>query len=133
MSEERALMPYIKPERREALATDYAAPINAGELTYQIQQLLKEYIELKGLRYAILAECLGSLEGAKIDLTERVLKPYEMQKCLDNGDVWPAALTRFGPELPEPASNAGPVIHQAYDPRNHDMVPVNIPKRERPN
>jgi hypothetical protein len=67
-------------------------PITAGELTYDLQQCLKRYLEDRGLGYQILAECLGSLEGAKLDLIERVVKPYEERKRAENGDVWPAEL-----------------------------------------
>ena len=88
--------------------------MNAGELTYKIQQLLKTYLEDRSLRYATLAECLGALEGAKIDLTDRVLLPYEKAKRIENGDVWPEQLVRHVTE-PGAVSNAGPVIHQAQE------------------
>jgi hypothetical protein len=45
------------------------------------------------LKYQTLAECLGALEGAKLDLIERVVKPYEAKKAEENGDVWPDSLT----------------------------------------
>jgi hypothetical protein len=64
----------------------------AGQLTYKLQQELKRYLLDNGLSYQALAECLGSLEGAKIDLTERVVKPYEAAKLEQNGDVWPGQL-----------------------------------------
>ena len=67
-------------------------PETAGELTYALQQVLKIYLEGTGLRYQHLAECLGALEGAKLDLTERMIKPYEARKLKENGDVWPESL-----------------------------------------
>ncbi len=88
-------MPYIKEQDQERLdgpdpRTNGAR--SAGELTYKLQQELKRYLNDKGLSYQVLAECLGALEGAKLDLTERVVKPYEARKLEDNGDVWPRHL-----------------------------------------
>jgi hypothetical protein len=67
--------------------------LNVGQLTYQLQQVLLTFIEDRELKYQTLAECLGALEGAKLDLIERVVKPYEAKKAEENGDVWPASLT----------------------------------------
>lgn len=87
-------MPYIDPQTRDRLSDPDLPPrarlaLNAGELTYQLQQVLLAYIKGHELKYQTLAECLGALEGAKLDLIERVVKPYEERKCEDNGDVWP--------------------------------------------
>lgn len=81
-------MPYIRSEDKIK-----DLPKNAGELTYAIQQVLKIYLEGTGLRYAHIAEVLGALEGAKLDFVERIVKPYENQKRMQNGDVWPLTLT----------------------------------------
>jgi hypothetical protein len=69
---------------------------NAGQLTYKLQQELREFLFSRGLSYQTLAECLGALEGAKLDLTDRVVKPYEAKKRVENGDVWPSELTHAG-------------------------------------
>ena len=84
-------MPYITDEAKKDVDMG-TPPANVGELTYKLQQALREYLETHGLRYQQLAECLGALEGAKLDLIERVGKPYEAKKCSDNGDVWPEDL-----------------------------------------
>ncbi len=86
-------MPYIvQPNRQELDSNWEAVPEDAGELTYVIQQALRAYLESRGLRYEQLAVCLGALEGAKLDLIERVIRPYEAQKLAENGDVWPEKL-----------------------------------------
>jgi hypothetical protein len=86
-------MPYIPKGRRDLIDRGLSAGENVGELTYAIQQLLCQYLEAHELRYQTLAECLGALEGAKLDLIERVVKPYEERKRAENGDVWPKELT----------------------------------------
>jgi hypothetical protein len=80
-------MPYITPEHQKDVDMG-TPPANVGELTYKLQQALREYLEEHGLRYQQLAECLGALEGCKLDLIERVVKPYEAKKRSENGDVW---------------------------------------------
>jgi hypothetical protein len=94
-------MPYITKFKRQELDSNWQAkPESPGELTYCLQQMLRWYLECSGLTYAHLAECLGALEGAKIDLTERVIKPYEAKKLAENGDVWPWDLTHPRQERP---------------------------------
>lgn len=80
-------MPYITEERKALIAAG-APRENAGELTYVIQQELRRYIAEHKTDYQTMAECLGALEGAKLDLYVRVIEPYEEQKRQDNGDVW---------------------------------------------
>lgn len=89
-------VPYVDTETRKRLNSTGKRtnhPQSVGQLTYDLQQRLKRYIDDRELSYQILAECLGALEGAKLDLTERVIKPYEARKCQTNGDVWPSSMT----------------------------------------
>lgn len=83
-------MPYLTDQRKRELA-EGAKPDTAGDLTWELQQMVLEYVEVKGLRYQTLAECLGALEGCKADLVDRMLLPYEHMKRAENGDVWPSA------------------------------------------
>lgn len=91
-------MPYITPNSQDEIDAG-RPPENVGELTYALQQVLKDYLQAKAesndgdVRYAHLAELLGALEGAKLDLINRVISPYEFAKCRENGDVWPDELT----------------------------------------
>ena len=94
------MCPYVDEHTRERLANKHSRTSgaqNAWQLTYNLQQELLRFIEGRGLSYQTLAECLGALEGAKLDLIERVIKPYEARKCEENGDVWPV---RFAPGRP---------------------------------
>ena len=109
-------MPYIEEKLKTKLDSDERDAQTAGELTYQLQQVLKKYLIAYGLKYQVLAECLGALEGAKIDLTERVIKPYEMRKARENGDVWPNHLTNAGTTPAAVSDNDAPRIRQIADP-----------------
>jgi hypothetical protein len=104
-------MPYVDMKTRERLDGDSRGiganrPQNAGQLTYDLQQCLKRYLEDRGLSYQTIAECLGALEGAKCDLIERVVKPYEARKLAENGDVWPLTLTSSTWMRPEAVEKA---------------------------
>lgn len=78
-------MPYIKKERRsEALQS----PLNAGELNYAITCLIDEYVKREGLKYRVINDALGALEGAKLEFYRRVVAPYENAKIVENGDVY---------------------------------------------
>jgi len=93
-------MPYIKKERREELAgslPSHNKPENPGELNYALTRVCAEYMERQrvasGLalpNYAIMAEVVGALEAAKLELYARVVRPYEDQKRIENGDVYHA-------------------------------------------
>lgn len=89
-------MPYVDQQTRERLEGDPPNnhAITAGQLTYDIQQLLVIYLEDRGVSYQTMAECLGALEGAKADFANRVLTPYEERKRRDNGDVWPEEILK---------------------------------------
>lgn len=84
-------MPYLKDNIKKSL-DDGWIPKTAGELTYCLQKQLHNFIEGKikcgGYHYEDLAVCLGALEGAKADLIQRVIEPYEVEKHAINGDVW---------------------------------------------
>ncbi len=80
-------MPYIPQVHREAAKT---TPLNPGELNYAITMLLQTY--LKGhatLSYQAINDCLGALEGAKLEFVRRVVNPYEDRKIASAGDVYP--------------------------------------------
>lgn len=86
-------MPYLSENEKELISKCGRPPINAGELTYAIQQQIKRYLDHRrqsdaGVRYADLAVVMGSLEGARFDFEMRVVEPYERAKREINGDVW---------------------------------------------
>lgn len=83
-------MPYIPAEDRPGL--DLRArtprPQTAGELNYMITTLLLGYVDEHGKRYATINDCLGALEGAKLEFYRRLAAPYEDDKIAENGDVY---------------------------------------------
>ena len=82
-------MPYLTIDRKVEL-NEGRHPTNAGELTYTIQQQIDKYLTGRGeaLCFGDLATCLGALEAAKSDFTDRVLLNYERKKWHQHGDVW---------------------------------------------
>jgi hypothetical protein len=86
-------MPYIKQEDRERLCGDAVydgelpTPQNAGELNYIFTCLMDNYLR-ENLSYQKINDCIGALEGAKLELYRRVATPYEIEKCKINGDVY---------------------------------------------
>lgn len=81
-------MPYIKKESKEQLKLDIV-PMNAGELNYVITKLMNYYIKhVKKESYQAYNDCLGALEGAKLELYRRKIAPYEDKKIKENGDVY---------------------------------------------
>jgi len=84
-------MPYIKQERREALAwTDSEFPATPGELAYIITRTLIEYAALNcpTENFQCITDLLGALEAAKLEFYRRVVAPYEDKKREENGDVY---------------------------------------------
>lgn len=82
-------MPYIQKDRRAHLSCYRAnLPDTPGELNYVISMLLIRYIEQKGLTYTHLNDCIGALEGAKLEFYRRTVVPFEESKRAENGDIY---------------------------------------------
>lgn len=79
-------MPYIKPEDRQFSIT--AVPETGGELNYAFTFIIRKYLENKELKYKLINDVLGALEGAKQEFYRRVVAPYEDVKIKENGDVY---------------------------------------------
>jgi hypothetical protein len=62
-------------------------PDSSGELNFAITNLLHIYLQRHGKKYATLNDCLGALEGAKLEFFRRVVAPYEDKKIEENGDL----------------------------------------------
>ena len=86
-------MPYIKQERRDAIASG-DAPKDAGELNFALTSIVDKYLQNKGLRYAHINEVVGALECAKLELYRRIAIPYEDQKIKESGDVYKSNVGR---------------------------------------
>lgn len=83
-------MPYIPQKKRAALDPVFACEPaqNAGELNFQITQLVQAFLKQGTESYARYNAAIGALECAKLELYRRKLAPYENQKIFDNGDVY---------------------------------------------
>lgn len=88
-------MPYISQQRRPlydeaiaALAAKFDADTPGGDINYIITRLLVHWIRKRGLSYAVLADAVGVMETAKLELYRRVAEPYEDRKIEENGDVY---------------------------------------------
>ena len=77
-------MPYITPEHRTEL--EIRKPLRAGELTYELYKMCKEYLGER-FRYDDIAIVLGCMESAKLELYRRVVAPFEDEKLEQNRDV----------------------------------------------
>ena len=82
-------MPYIydKP-RREVLACGEALPQDEAELNFMICFLADGFLASKGLTYANINKVIGAIECAKLEITRRIIAPYEDSKIAENGDVF---------------------------------------------
>ena len=78
-------MPYIAPQERAQFELNPQTP---GQLNYAITMLLKWYLNRKGLTYTHINDCLGALEGAKLEFYRRVVVPYEQGRIAENGDIY---------------------------------------------
>lgn len=90
-------MPHVRVTDRACRPSSVVPAENVGQLTFQLTAVLQDYIlERTSCRplsqqyvdYALLAECLGALEGCRADFLDSVLVPYEQRKKVENGDVW---------------------------------------------
>lgn len=80
-------MPYIDAESRARLA-DGSLAQTPGELNYVLTQVVLEYSIRMGSTYRAYNDCLGALEGAKLEFYRRLVTPYENRKITENGDVY---------------------------------------------
>ena len=75
-------MPYIKAERRGL------DPETAGELNYLFTEAILNYVKKRGVSYQTFNDCLGALEGCKLELYRRSISLYEDGKIKEHGDVY---------------------------------------------
>ena len=81
-------MPYVAQVYRKLLLDRQLTMMNPGDLNYMITILLNEYVGVHKLSYRTINDCLGALEGAKLEFYRRVAVPYEEGKLEENGDVY---------------------------------------------
>lgn len=80
-------MPYIKKEARYR-AGECGFCTTAGELNYLFTRSITKYLIDKGTSYQTINDCIGALEGCKLEFYRRIVVPYEDKKMKKNGDVF---------------------------------------------
>lgn len=95
-------MPYITPRQRNEIdeCLNERGCINSiditsigdiaqdpGKLNYIISNIIKSYMENKGISYSTYNEVIGVLECAKLELYRHHIGPYEQSKIEENGDL----------------------------------------------
>ena len=85
-------MPYLTAEKRENLldfnvTVGGRPPESAAELNYMITYCVKAFLNGRPLNYSVLNDCVGAIEGAKMEFQRRYVGPYEEKKLEQNGDV----------------------------------------------
>lgn len=90
-------MPYIKSEIKDTIELPYIK--DDGQLTYAIDAMAESLLAQKcdydwsTLSYAHLAQVIGDIECAKIELARRVLALLEDRKRVENGEVFESVAT----------------------------------------
>lgn len=81
-------MPYIKFDRRILFAgVDDLKPTTSGELNYLFTKLAINYLMSHPYDYETINAIKGAFTCASDEFTRRVIVPYEIKKCLDNGEI----------------------------------------------
>lgn len=82
-------MPYIPEAHRKDLIPHSGVPAETpGDLNFQLTRIMMDYYETHDESYRTYNDCLGALEGCKLELYRRKIAPYEDLKCGANGDVY---------------------------------------------
>ena len=81
-------MPYVTELEREVLVKYGSTAGNVGGLTFQLTELVTEYLSRHPESFSRFGEAVAALECAKLELYRRVVAPYEDKKCEENGDVY---------------------------------------------
>lgn len=79
-------MPYIPKADRDSLISGHF-PETAGELNFLFTGTCLAYLQA-GESYQRYNDCIGALEGAKLELYRRRIAPYEDKKIKENGDIY---------------------------------------------
>lgn len=94
-------MPYVIPEQRQVISIHNAQRKRAtrpGELNFLFTEVVVSYLNSQGLCYQTINDIVGALEQAKDEFRRRVVHPYEDEKIVSAGDVYPSQFTKKGEE-----------------------------------
>ena len=81
-------MPYLREKQRREQLDSGGGADNGAELNYQFCRMADAYLHRFGLTYANINEVIGAIECAKLEITRRIIAPYEDSKIAENGDVF---------------------------------------------
>lgn len=87
-------MPYINHGCAIDLNNNLKSPQTPGELNYLMTQLAIHYVEDHGLSYTTINDIMGVFSCAQAEFYRRVAVPYETNKIIENGDVYPSQMTK---------------------------------------
>lgn len=82
-------MPYIPQGARDAIDAELRDVDTTGELNYALTRVILDYLARNGLCYQTINDIRGALVCAGDEFNRRVVAPYEDQKIVKNGDVYP--------------------------------------------
>ena len=95
-------MPYVKQSQRDNLDPEIEelshrirltcaqdGGTSDGMLNYAVTRLVLQVMLWPSRSYQQLERSIGVLECAKLELYRKAAAPYEDQKALDNGEVYP--------------------------------------------
>ena len=80
-------MPYINIADRQRLEGPRSFAKTAGELNYELTKVVKRYLGTD-FNHQRLNDAIGALEGCKLELYARVVRPYKDKKIKEHGDVF---------------------------------------------
>ena len=84
-------MPYIRQSERFYYTPNFVDNTRftvPGELNFAFTEIIKKYLEDRGLCYTTINDVAGALECCKAEFYRRVVMPYEDEKIKQNGDVY---------------------------------------------
>lgn len=88
-------MPYIKQPHRPLFEESIQKIGNyldtPGDMNYVITKLAIEYMHRHGRSYTTFNAIEGAIQCASKEFYRRVIVPYETQKMVENGDVYPGS------------------------------------------
>ena len=80
-------MPHVTTNAKEKLA-DGGPIMNPGNLNFLLSMLVKRYWQNSPRNYQSINDCIGALEGAKLEFYRLIAVPYEERKIIENGNAY---------------------------------------------
>jgi len=85
-------MPYILPEPSRRVIDPHIQPLSewidtVGDLNYVITRLVMKFLLQKGVKYDNINAVAGVLQKVLAEFDDRVTRPYEDLKIVQNGDI----------------------------------------------